>query len=224
MMEKEKPKNLVSKLAEITAEMQWIKKAGKNKFHDYEYATESDISDKVREVCGKHNVWLQFSMMPDTLRYEYFESKKGEARVRTIFVGKVTIHDGDSEEKIESIWPAFSHDSDDKGANKAMTAFAKYAMIRTFSISTGIDPDAGADGKMGTANEKPASKNGHGPSPISLYHRAVKAGIVTKKEDFRAWFMEHVPLCDGLQGNALPNAEQCLAIETEIAKFERVAA
>lgn len=219
-MEDAKPKNLVSKLSAITTEMQWIKKAGRNKFHGYDFATESDIADAVRAACGKHNVWLQFSMVPETLSYDFFESKKQEPRVRTTFVGRVTIHDGDSDQKIDSIWPAFSHDSDDKGANKAMTAFAKYAMIRTFSISTGVDPDAGADGVLGEPPPIPKAKEKRlAPSPMSLLSRAIDLGLVKSKEEFRSWISENVPTCADLAPNVVPNANECIAISATLDQY-----
>jgi hypothetical protein len=153
-----KPKNLISKMAAITAEMDRIKKRGKNQFHGYEFATESDIADEVRKLCGEHNIYLHCSMVPGSVLYEFWKDAKQKDKVRTTFEGVVTIYDGDSTEKLEAHWPAFSHDSDDKGVNKASTAFAKYAMIRTFHISTGDDPDSHADGGRDGAKQTAAPR------------------------------------------------------------------
>lgn len=148
--------NLITKLAKITAEMDRVQKRGKNTFHGYDFATESDIADVARKVCGEHNIYIQFSSIPETVAYEFWKDGKGKDKVRTMFTGIATIWDGDSSEKLTSYWPAFSHDSDDKGANKASTAFAKYATIRLFHISTGDDPDAHANGEH-AEGQKPAN-------------------------------------------------------------------
>ena len=41
--------NLVSKLAEVMKQVKYIQKTGYNSFHKYKYATESDVTEAVRE-------------------------------------------------------------------------------------------------------------------------------------------------------------------------------
>jgi hypothetical protein len=155
--------SLITKLALITAAVERVPKRGLNKYQNYQFATDADIFDALRSLCAEHHVWVQYSMVPGSARYEYWESQ-GKQRVRTTFDGIVTVHDGDSGDKIESFWPAFSHDNDDKGVNKASTGFAKFAMIRLFSISTGEDPEHGDPGGGGR-NAAPQARPAPAPAP-----------------------------------------------------------
>ena len=156
--------SLITKLALITAAVERVPKRGLNKFQNYQFATDADIFDALRSLCAEHHVWVQYSMVPGSARYEYWESQ-GKQRVRTTFDGIVTVHDGDSGDKVESFWPAFSHDNDDKGVNKASTGFAKFAMIRLFSISTGEDPEHGDPGGGGRNGAQQQARPAAPPAP-----------------------------------------------------------
>lgn len=124
-------KNLASKLVKVMNETQRVAKNGNNTFHGYKYATEADVSEAVREVLVKYNVFIFSSVV--------MSHKEGDL---TSVQMEHTIVDGDSGELYKVLSMGQGQDKGDKGANKAITAATKYFMMKCFLIPTGDDPEA----------------------------------------------------------------------------------
>ena len=133
--------SLVRKLAEVMASIDHVPKRGKNTFHNYEYALEADIVAALRMELAKRHVML----IPSTDSYEIRElpaKKDGSARGSMILLRMVmTFHDGESGETLTMPWIGAGEDSGDKSVYKAMTGAIKYALLKTFLIPTGDDPE-----------------------------------------------------------------------------------
>lgn len=139
-------KSLVKKLAEVMGEVDRVPKSGRNEFHRYDYATEADIVAAVRTGMAERSVML----IPSITKIEWSErqTKNGIAKIATITV-HFTFLDGDSAEKVEFDGMGQGEDASDKAIYKAMTGAEKYALLKTFLIPTGDDPedDSGPAGK-----------------------------------------------------------------------------
>jgi hypothetical protein len=132
-------KAIATKMLAIMNEVQYIQKTGHNKFHNYKYAKESDISEAFSKALIKHKVFM-FSSIVD-YGCKAYETKKGEHRFLVTTKLNVKFVDADSGESFESVFYGDGADSDDKGVYKAITGAQKYALLKTFMVSTGDDPE-----------------------------------------------------------------------------------
>lgn len=137
------PRSLVKKLAAVMAEVERVPKNGRNEFHKYDYATESDITAVVRKgMSARHLIWVP--EVKDTKWLDTLTKSGGKERICTLTV-VFRILDGESGESL-TVGPILGEgqDSGDKATYKAMTGATKYALMKTFLIPTGDDPEAEA--------------------------------------------------------------------------------
>lgn len=142
------PMTLIKKLAEVSGDLGFIEKRGRNAFHNYDYATESDIMAAIRPRLAERSVFVQTLIIDETKKDEGKKSANGKPtflhRVETLHI----FHCGDTGETLDVRGIGYADDGDDKGFFKAYTGAVKYAMAKTFLISSGDDPEAeGAEEK-----------------------------------------------------------------------------
>lgn len=129
------PRTLATKLAEVTGAIERIAKNGKNSFHNYSYAMESDILSAVRSGLSERHVII----MPSAETMTWRTGGTG-GDICTIRV-KFSVIDGDSGEVLEFFMFGEGQDKSDKATYKAMTGAEKYALLKLFMIPTGDDPE-----------------------------------------------------------------------------------
>ena len=129
---------LAKKLAQILAGIERVPRSGYNDFHDYTYATESDVLDHLREKLAKHNVAILPSVADST--EQEIETKNSVQTLATVDV-QVTLIDGDSGEERTQIFKGQGMDSGDKAYYKAYAGAMKYWAMKTFLMPTGDDPE-----------------------------------------------------------------------------------
>jgi hypothetical protein len=125
-----KPPSLVSKLAAAMKEVGRIPKSGRNDFHKYDYVTEADLVDAIRDKLSDRNVFLFTSI----------ESTAHAGDITEVF----TVHtfvDGDTGESFSVKGYGQGQDKGDKGGYKAQTGAMKYALMKNFLVATGDDPE-----------------------------------------------------------------------------------
>lgn len=140
-------KTLAGKFAAIMGEIQRVPKTGINKQQNYKFASESDISDMIRELLAKHNVAL-FVSMPGKPEQTEIQSKSGATGYHTLIEIEYTFVDGDTGEERTMKWHGEADAYDDKGISKATTLAQKYFLLKTFVMSTGDpqdDPDSSSE-------------------------------------------------------------------------------
>lgn len=133
-------KTLASKLVEVMRQVKYIQKTGYNEFNRYKYATEAEVSEKVREVLAEQNVILIPSMKSHSVR-EHINRKGHVEYIVTVEV-EFTFIDGDTGESISYTVYGEGQDPGDKATYKAFTGAQKYALMKAFMIPTGDDPEA----------------------------------------------------------------------------------
>lgn len=152
-------KSLVAKLAEVMAAVGRVPKHGRNDFHGYDYATEADIAECIRQELAKRSVML----IPAILEQQ--RTAVGEkGSVLTTLVMEMEFLDGETGESIKKPWLGYGSDKDDKGGYKAMTGAEKYFLLKTFLIPTGDDPERDEKPSRGKAS---LTVEAPGPDTIS---------------------------------------------------------
>lgn len=133
-------KNLVTKLVEVMQSVGYIQKLGWNKNMSYHFVQEADVLEALRKELAGRNVM----MIPSVDKVEIREkaTKSGGLDLVTSAEVFYTFMDGDSDEKITFKMAGQGQDSGDKGIYKAITGATKYALMKTFLIPTGDDPEA----------------------------------------------------------------------------------
>jgi hypothetical protein len=133
-------RSLVKKLAVVMQEVKYIQKTGYNKFHNYKYATEADVNEKVREELSKQDVIMIPNMKSHSIRTH--TTAKGNTEYIVTVEVEFTFMDGDSGETISFTVFGEGQDAGDKATYKGITGAQKYALMKAFMIPTGDDPEA----------------------------------------------------------------------------------
>ncbi|MEJ8548435.1 ERF family protein [Brevibacillus borstelensis] len=152
-------RTLVKKLAKVMQEVKYIQKRGYNKFHQYKYATEADVAEKVREILAEQNVIMIPNMTSHSIR-EHTTNKGNREYIVTANM-EFKFIDGDSGEEITFNMTGEGQDPGDKATYKAVTGAQKYALMKVFMIPTGDDPEA----DEGVDQRNNEQRSGQKPAP-----------------------------------------------------------
>ena len=193
------PKTLVGKLAEVMQGVTRVPKTGKNTFFNYEYVTESDLTEALRPKLAAAGIMLIPNVVKTT-RIETTNAKGNRSFITDVEVNWIISDGGDV--SITVMVPGCSEDSGDKGLYKAITGSEKYLLKNLFLISTGDDPE-----KDGNGESHPAPLPDRLPQPPASYQNAKEAQAVASEsqetgvlhdirasQDGKAWFMKLGPL------------------------------
>lgn len=155
-----KEMNIYQKMAAITAELKAVEKnltVQTTKSSSYKAVSERAILDAVKPLEEKYGVYsfpvsrevLESNLIQNESVYEDAKGNKTTTpktsymtRIKTVY--KFVNIDNPSD-WIETITFAEGIDSQDKGSGKAMTYSDKYALMKSYKISTGEDVDEGTD-------------------------------------------------------------------------------
>lgn len=133
-------RSLHRKLTEVMAAIDWQPKTGRNTAQGYNFVSVERIKDSVRGPLAKQHVMVYTSIK--SVERSEFVTKSLTTMFHVTVQGEVTFADADSGEMFTVEAAGEAMDSGDKALNKAQTALVKYALINTFLIPTGDDPDA----------------------------------------------------------------------------------
>jgi hypothetical protein len=138
-------RKILMKMVEVYKEVQYIQKRGHNKFHNYKYATEADVNEKVRDELSKRNV----IMMPGVVNKELRNTTTKSGNTEYIYRVDMEFNFMDAETGESLVVPMSGEGQDvgDKAIFKAISGCQKYALMKAFMIPTGDDPegDEGVD-------------------------------------------------------------------------------
>lgn len=130
---------LYRKIASVTAAVSRIPKNGRNTFHNYTYATESDITDGLRDLLAEHGLAFLPPSVLDWQRDETVDNPKLGPRTRVQV--QFALGCADTGETYTAVLWGEGQDNADKGFYKAYTGAVKYFLMKTFLIATGDDPE-----------------------------------------------------------------------------------
>jgi len=124
----------------------------------YKYRGIDDIMPSIKGLLSKHGVHLAptFSVIDDQT-WEVARDRGGSTRWRHVTISGTFRFYGAEGDYIEVTTIGEGKDSADKAYNKAMTAALKYALIQTFAIADGEDPDHDRPESPGRAEVAPAN-------------------------------------------------------------------
>lgn len=124
------PKKLVVKLSKILGEVETMKKDGHNENQNYDYLSESAISESLRSKLAAASIFVTTSVTK-TLRTE----KLTEVWTEHLFM------DAENEEMLMVQGYGQGQDGGDKGGNKAITGAMKYMLMKNFLVSSHDDAE-----------------------------------------------------------------------------------
>jgi hypothetical protein len=130
--------NLRQKLAEVRRRIGYIQKRGHNERFNYSYVTAADIAGSVGDILAELGV-VVIPRLED-ISYESAVGR-GEAIRMARVVMAYTFADVDSGEEIIAKVAGQGLDPGDKAPYKAMTGALKYALLQSFLLATGDDPE-----------------------------------------------------------------------------------
>jgi hypothetical protein len=138
--------NLRQKLAEVRRRIGYVQKRGHNERFNYSYVTAADIAGSVGDILAELGV-VVIPRLED-ISYESAVGR-GEATRMARVVMAYTFADVDSGEEIIAKVAGQGLDPGDKAPYKAMTGALKYALLQSFLLATGDDPeDERGDGRI----------------------------------------------------------------------------
>ena len=113
------------------SELDYVQKGEKTVNGQYRFASHDDVTSAVHPMLVKHRV----------LALPTVDEIKQEGN-RTVVKLCVVFKDPDNPtDCFSSIWYGYGVDSGDKGPGKAVSYAYKYALLKTFALETGEDPD-----------------------------------------------------------------------------------
>ena len=155
-----KEMNIYQKMAAITAELKAVEKdltVQTTKTSSYKAVSERGILDAVKPLEEKYGVYsypisrevLESNLIQNETVYEDAKGNKTTTpktsymtRIKTVYR---FVNIDCPEQFIDTTTFAEGIDSQDKGSGKAMTYADKYALMKSYKISTGEDVDEGTD-------------------------------------------------------------------------------
>ncbi len=130
--------NLRQKLVEVRRRIGYVQKRGHNERFNYSYVTAADIAGSVGDILAELGVVVIPKL--EDISYESAVGR-GEATRMARVVMAYTFADVDSGEEIIAKVAGQGLDPGDKAPYKAMTGALKYALLQSFLLATGDDPE-----------------------------------------------------------------------------------
>lgn len=165
------PTTLPAKLLAIAKAINPVPKKGENTTQHYSYVEAEDVLKLIRAKLLDAGILVRPELTNDTY-ISHFSETGGKSFVTT-FVMAYTFVDTETGEEWRVAIPAAGADiGGDKGVYKALTGSFKYALIQTFLIITGDDPEA--DRVSEETEQQTATKDERKAAPTIPVARAKK--------------------------------------------------
>ncbi len=129
-------RNLYQKLNDIKKEFGALEKDGTNSFHKYNYVTEAQVMQRLKDLCVAHGVFIAANCT-DIVH---------QGELTTIKMVYTIINADSPNESFDVTFPGTGTDKGDKGLYKAMTGSYKYFSMKTFQLAVD-DSDPENDSK-----------------------------------------------------------------------------
>lgn len=130
LAEKKQP-NIYQRLNAVMAEVDYIQKSDKRVNNQYRFVSHDQVVGVLHKPLTKHGI----AVIPSILEH----SQAGTATTVKIQVSFINIDE--PTDRIDTIHFGYGIDGGDKGIGKAISYAVKYALLKTFCLETGDDPD-----------------------------------------------------------------------------------
>ncbi len=152
--------SLRQKLAVVRRRLAYVQKRGYNERKNYNYVTAADIAGAVGDILAE----LGVVVVPRLESISHEPSRMGRSEVEHVarVVMAYTFMDVDTAEEITVKVAGEGLDAGDKAPYKAMTGALKYALLQSFLLATGDDPE---EEWTNPANHSPTSHE-HRSEPL----------------------------------------------------------
>ncbi len=189
--------NLRQKLAEVRRRIGYVQKRGHNERFNYSYVTAADIAGSVGDILAELGVVVIPRL--EEISYESAVGRREATRMARVVMA-YTFADVDSGEEITAKVAGQGLDPGDKAPYKAMTGALKYALLQSFLLATGDDPEEErADARYSAGNsdrpinaeevrelEKLIAETGTELERVLAYYKVASLGEMTETNYRRA--------------------------------------
>jgi len=144
--------NLREKLAEVRRRLGYVQKRGHNERHNYSYVTAADLAGSVGDILAE----LGVVVIPQLQSISTEPPRSSSERIARIIMNYRFV-DARSGEELTVRVAGEGADAGDKAPYKAMTGALKYALLQSFLLATGDDPEderASADSRTALSPER----------------------------------------------------------------------
>ena len=142
--------NLCEKFAEVRRRLGYVQKRGHNERHNYSYVTAADLAGSVGDILAE----LGVVVIPQLQSISTETPRSSSDRIARVVMNYRFV-DARSGEELTVRVPGEGADAGDKAPYKAMTGALKYALLQSFLLSTGDDPeDERANSKAALGSER----------------------------------------------------------------------
>jgi hypothetical protein len=131
--------NLRQKLALVRRRIGYIQKRGHNELHNYKYVSAADLAGAVGDILAELGVLVVPRL--ESISHEPAGSGRSDGGHLTHVVMNYSFVDVDTGEDITVKVAGEGVDGGDKAPYKAMTGALKYALLQSFLLATGDDPE-----------------------------------------------------------------------------------
>lgn len=161
-----------------------IQKKGKNTQQGYDFARETDVTETVYELTAEVGLEIHFEPQPNKCEFIDVQTRNGTAIEVRMWVALV-LTDTETGFDLRLPFLGVGRDSYDKAVYKAYTGAKKYALMMTFGISTGADPE-------NDANHEPMRPAAPAVPKIPVGELRAKFNAKNPGGDWPAWLVEHL--------------------------------
>jgi len=142
--------NLREKFAEVRRRLGYVQKRGHNERHNYSYVTAADLAGSVGDILAE----LGVVVVPQLQSISTEPPRSSSERIARIVMNYRFV-DARSGEELTVRVAGEGADTGDKAPYKAMTGALKYALLQSFLLATGDDPeDERADSRAALSAER----------------------------------------------------------------------
>ncbi len=161
-----------AKILAVMGDVSHVVKDGMNQMQRYAYSSEYGVISAIRQSMIKHGLVIIPSVESVETR-DVGETKSGTMQRMTTVTMKYAFVDAETGDKFEACFAGVGIDVGDKGIYKAITGANKYAILKSFQLPTGDDPEAdestdrnNSGENKSTKTDKPPKSSAHHPDDL----------------------------------------------------------
>lgn len=123
--------NIYQRILAVMDELKYVRKGEKTVNNQYRFVSHDAVSEAIHPLLVKHGI----AMIPSVQSWKQ-DGNRTEVDITVSFINA-----DKPEDKFEVRAFGFGVDSQDKGPGKAVSYATKYAVLKTFVLETGDDPE-----------------------------------------------------------------------------------